>query len=219
MKIRDVMTREVVTVGPETPLREVAGMLAERGISGVPVVDGEGSVLGVVSEGDILFKETDRTARKGHGLLGWLLDPYGAEGELKLEARTAREAMSTPPLMIEPDRPVAAAASTMIELGVNRLPVVDRGKLVGIVTRADLVRAFARPDEALSAEIREDVLRRIVWLREPEAVKVAVEDGKVVLSGYVETRSEAELVSTFAARVPGVVEVSSTLTWRDDDAS
>lgn len=216
MKVQDVMTSEVVTVRPDTPLKEVARILAERRISGVPVVTEEGEVVGVVSEGDILFKERGPSERKG--ILAWLLDPYGMEGQLKLEARTAAEAMTAPARTIAPWRSVSAAAAEMLEEGVNRLPVVDdEGRLVGIVTRADLVRAFVRPDEEIEREIREHVLRQALWLRDPDAVTVAVEGGKVSLGGSVDTRTDAELVSAFAARIPGVVEVESSIGWLEDD--
>src|SRR5581483_5866857 len=176
MRIREIMTSEVFTVRPDTPLKEVAAALAERRISGVPVVDEEGEVLGVVSEADILFKERGPSTRTG--TLAWLLDPYGFEGRLKLEARTAAEAMTAPAKTIASWRSVSAAAAQMLEQRINRLPVVDeRGALVGIVTRADLVRAFVRPDAEIEREIREDVLRQALWLDAPERVEVAVEGG------------------------------------------
>jgi CBS domain-containing protein len=215
MKVKDVMTRDVVTVGPETSLKEVAEILAERRISGMPVVRADGEVLGVVSEGDILFKERGASQRKG--TLSWLKDPYGMEGLLKLEARTAGEAMTAPARTIAPWRALSAAAALMLEQHVNRLPVVDDGELVGIVTRADLVRAFIRPDDEIEHEIRQGVLREALWLDSPERVTVAVEDGVVTLGGTVDARTDAELVATFAAKVPGVVGVDSSIGWLEDN--
>jgi CBS domain-containing protein len=211
MKVQEIMSRDVVTVTADASLKQVAEILAVRGISGVPVVDDDGFVVGVVSEADILFKERGPSTRTG--VFGWLLDRYGYEGQLKLEAQIAGEAMTAPPVVIEPQRPVAEAAHVMLERRVNRLPVVENGRLVGLVTRADLVRAFARPDKAIEREIREDVLRRTLWLREPEAITVSVEKGRVELSGTTDSELDAELVGTFAARVPGVVEVDSSLRW------
>jgi CBS domain-containing protein len=104
----------------------------------------------------------------------------------------------------------------MIDEQVNRLPVVtDDGVLVGIVTRADLVRAFVRSDAEIAAEIREDVVLRALWIV-PEQVTVAVEDGAVELSGHVGTRADAELASALTRRVPGVVSVTSSVTWDTD---
>jgi CBS domain-containing protein len=106
----------------------------------------------------------------------------------------------------------------MLDEGVNRLPVVDEeGRLVGIVTRADLVRAFVRPDDELEREIREEVLERALLLETPETVTVVVEDGKVTLDGFVELRTDAEAIPTLVARLPGVVEVESSLHWRTDN--
>jgi CBS domain-containing protein len=107
----------------------------------------------------------------------------------------------------------------MLDEGVNRLPVVDdEGRLVGIVTRADLVRAFVRPDAEIEREIREDVLERLLLLETPESVTVAVDGGKVTLAGLVEMRTDAELVPALVAGLPGVVEVESSVRWRTDNS-
>jgi CBS domain-containing protein len=214
MRVADVMTTDVLTVNSETPLREVAALLAERRISGLPVVD-EGRVVGVVSEGDILAKE------RGPGSAGpaWfgVLFGDGATAELKLEARTAGTAMTAPALTIAPERPVAEAAGVMVDEGVSRLPVVDSdGKLLGIVTRADLVRAFVRTDDELAEEIRDGVLLRALWIP-PGDVDVAVDEGVVTLRGEVENRPTAELLPDFVRRVPGVVAVRSDVTSTDED--
>jgi CBS domain-containing protein len=213
MKVLDVMTTDVLTVSSETPLREVAALLSRRRISGLPVVD-EGRVVGVVSEGDILAKERGPSSER-RGWFGVLFEDEAA-AELKLEARTAGTAMTSPALTISPERPVAEAAGVMVDEGVNRLPVVDSdGKLVGIVSRADLVRAFVRSDGELEREIREDVLLRSLWIA-PERVVVEVEDGAVALRGQVENRETAEMLPDFVRRVPGVVAVQSDVSWEDE---
>src|SRR3990172_8960294 len=149
MKVKDVMTYEVVTVSPETSLKEVAATLVQHGISGVPVVDAEDRVLGVVSEGDVLFKERGAEARRG-GPLKWMLDGASYANSLKADALSAREAMTSPAITIGPVPSLTEAARRMSDRGVNRLPVVENGVLVGIVTRADLVRAFVRSDEEIA---------------------------------------------------------------------
>src|SRR5206468_3331938 len=104
----------------------------------------------------------------------------------------------------------------MVEKGINRLPVVSGGRLVGIITRADLVRAFHRPDEEIDREIRDDVLLNTLWI-DPKRVSISVSNGEVSLTGEVETRTQAELVEAYVRRVPGVVDVHSKLEWSVDD--
>jgi CBS domain-containing protein len=172
-----------------------------------------GEVVGVLSEADILVKEGGE--RVTHtGVLGWLFETGASELEAKLAARTVGEAMTSPALTIGPDRQVHEAAARMIEDGVNRLPVVEDGKLLGIVSRADLVRAFTRTDAEIEEEIRTEIVKRTMWIA-PEAVTVSVEGGTVTLEGQVETATDAELLPVFVERVPGVVEVRSALSYRD----
>jgi CBS domain-containing protein len=211
MKVRELMTTEVVSVTPETPLRKAAAVLAESKISGMPVVDAADNVVGVLSEGDIVVRAGGSEKSK-HGLLGWLLDPdLGLEE--KMTAENVGDAMSAPAVVIAPTRPVYEAARLMVHENVNRLPVVEGDALVGILTRADVVRAFSRSDEELADEIENEVLRRTFWL-EPGRVSVTVDDGHVRLAGEVETEADAEVLPALVARIPGVVAVDSHLTSR-----
>ncbi|MGZ8697867.1 MAG: CBS domain-containing protein [Gaiellaceae bacterium] len=208
MKVRDVMTADVATVAPDTDLRDVAALLVQMRISGVPVVEG-GRVLGVVSERDILFKE-----RPSDGLHRGVLASLMDEGDLmlKIEARTAGTAMTSPAVTIGPTRGVADAAALMLDESISRLPVVEGHALVGIVTRHDLVRAFARSDEEIWQEIEADPLIRSYW---PSlgADDISVTHGEVTLSGKVGSREHARLIEAFVDRVPGVLGVSSRLHW------
>jgi CBS domain-containing protein len=200
MKVEDVMTRDVITVAPQSALKAAAQTLAANRISGVPVVE-DGRVLGVVSEADILEKEA---AESKPSVLGRLLrrDRAGA----KKAARTAGEAMTSPAVTVPPQRDVAHAARRMVDRGINRLPVVtDDHGLVGIVTRADLVRAFVRSDQEIARELREDVVVGTLWMNAEET-----------LAGEVEQKAHAELLERLAARVPGVVSMRSELRWRID---
>ena len=215
MKVKDVMTPEPITVTPETPLKEAAAMLAQHRISGLPVVDSEKHVVGVISEGDILFKEIGGTVREKHLIERWLEQPSAGEG--KTDAKTVAEAMTAPAVTTTVKRPLAEVANTMIDQGVKRLPVVDAdGVLIGIVTRADLVRAFIRTDEEIAAEIRDDVIRRTLWI-ESDSIQVSVHDGEVRLTGQVDTKADAEMIPSFVQRVPGVVSVLSKLRWREEN--
>ncbi|MGH3013428.1 MAG: CBS domain-containing protein [Gaiellaceae bacterium] len=211
MKLADAMTRNVVTVSPQTPLKEAAELLAQHRISGLPVVD-EGTVVGVLSEADIVVRSTG--SRESRSLIREFLSTRDPQPETA--AASAGEAMSSPAITITPERPVAEAARVMVERGVNRLPVVDGSQLVGIVTRADLVRAFVRPDDELEREIREDVAEGALWI-DPSQLEIGVAGGAVTLAGEVERRADADLLERFAAAVPGVVSVRSELEWRLDE--
>ena len=215
MQISDLMTTDVVTTTAGTPLRDIAEMLLEHEISGMPVCDDSGAVLGVVSEGDILFKESGRLDPRG-GFVGWLLGSRSERQLEKAQARTAGEAMSSPPITAAPFESSAAAARRMTEEGINRLPVVTMdGRLVGILTRTDLIRAFVRPDHVIATEIRDDVLRRVLWLT-PGVIDVDVRQGEVNLAGELETEAEIEVLEKLVAKVPGVVSVSSAVTFRSE---
>jgi CBS domain-containing protein len=180
MKIKDLMTRNVITVQPGASLKEAARLLVARGISGLPVLDRDARMLGVLSEADVLAKE--RNGRRGDRPLAWLLDPPDVMDRIRFDAKFVGEAMSSPPITIESTRSAAAAAELMIGERVNRLPVVDEGELVGIVSRGDLIRALARPDAEIAEEIREDVVAAGMSL-DKGAVQVRVEEGEVVLTG------------------------------------
>lgn len=203
MRVANVMTTQVLTVKPDTTLKEVAELLGSRGISGAPVVDDAGLVLGVVSEADILAKERrPRRQTRVDRLLGH------THVDQKAAARTAGEAMTAPAVTIGADRRVDAAAALMLDRSVNRLPVIDReGLLVGIVTRADLVRAFVHSDEQVEREIREEVLLHELWL-DPEDFELSVQKGEVTITGHAGTEAERELLVRRISLVPGVVSVT-----------
>ena len=212
--VAQVMTRNVLTVRPETPLRDVARLMADHGISGVPVVE-QGSVLGIVSEGDIVAKERGPVAAPGRLAKWFARAPKPADTD-RLEARTAGEAMTSPAITIDSWRTAADAAALMLDRRVHRLPVLKDGNLVGIVSRADLVSAFARSDEEIAIDIREDVLLHSFWIT-PGEVEVLVRNGEVSLTGTVESDLLTQLVPETVQRVPGVVRVEQKLTVRATD--
>lgn len=213
MIVRDAMTDagRLVSVSQDTTLKQVAELMVEHEISGLPVVDADGRVLGVISEADVIRGETGGTG--GQGMIARaraIADP----DSLSIP-RTAGEAMSSPAVTIRDDETVVEAAHRIDERGVNRLPVVDEdGRLVGIIARADVVRAFARSDEAIADAVREEVERALGLAS--DAVQVAVSDGEVLLSGEVDTDANAKLAAFFAMRVPGVVAVRSELQVPED---
>lgn len=214
MKISELMQRDVVVVATTATLKEAATLLTQHRISGLPVVAPDGRLVGVLSEADILCKEDGHPVELS-GFVGRLLeDAYGDQE--RFDARTVEEAMSTPPITISSRGDVVEAARLMTAHHVNRLPVVDGDRLVGIVSRADLVRAFTRDDEAIEREIAEDVLLSTLWIA-PGSVEVGVDDGVVTLTGRVETKTIAEIAAAYVRRVPGVVAVESSLEWGFDD--
>jgi CBS domain-containing protein len=215
MQVKDLMTRTVVTVAPETTLKDVAKLLDDHRIGGMPVCGADGSVLGVVSESDILWKEL-RSLPDGDGVFNRLLDSaYG--DDKRARAETAGDAMSAPAITVEPDIPVSQAARLMLECMINRVPVVRGGHLVGILTRGDLVRAFRRPDDEIEREIRDD-LRQGLWL-DPDRLSLTVSNGDVAIAGQVENHSTAAAIEKWIQRVPGVADLHSELTWDLDDRS
>ncbi len=218
MKVADVMTRTVVAVRPETPLKEVASLMVERGISGVPVVSADGVVVGVVSEADFVIKERGAEGGRPRLLARVFGESRQTKRELaKIEATTAGEAMTSPAVTVEAADTLKSAAEIMAGRKINRLPVVEGGTLVGIITRADVVRAFVRPDAELERLVRQEVLAKTAFWLEPDAFEVTVTAGIVHLAGRVERRSLADTIVDVTYALGGVVGVELDLTWEIDD--
>jgi CBS-domain-containing membrane protein len=146
-----------------------------------------------------------------------VLEDDTAEIRAKARARTVAEAMTTPAVTISPSATLAGAARLMLVHGINRLPVVgEDGKLIGIVTRADLVRAFTRSDHEIEGEVRDDILQRVLWI-DPSTFTISVRQGEVELTGEVEKPLQVELLQSLVERVPGVVSLRANVGHRDHD--
>jgi CBS domain-containing protein len=210
MKVKEAMTATVVTTSPDASLKEAAEILAEHAIGGLPVLDGDGSLQGVVTDADILLKESGESPQGG--LRGLLHRDEAQAIESKVTAHTVGDAMSAPAITVEAERSLALAAGLMLDHGINRLPVIERGELVGIVTRHDLVRAFARSDSELERDIREEAFSGITWT---EDLELTVKDGEVVLRGEIDSKYDAEAVPDRIRAIPGVVSVDSELSAWD----
>lgn len=212
--VHDVMTRDVVTVGEETRYQEITRLLADRGVSAVPVVDGARRVLGVVSEADLLHKVEFGSSDAVKPL--WQR-PSRRAARVKSVADTASQLMTSPAFTIGPDADLAQAAKLMHEHNVKRLPVVDpSGRLVGVVSRTDLLRVYLRSDSQIRDDIVDGVMKQNLWI-DPVSVEVDVMDGKVALRGRLDRRSTATILVRLVQTVPGVIEVLDGLQWDYDD--
>ncbi|MFI0508473.1 CBS domain-containing protein [Streptomyces canus] len=219
-KVGSVMTTEVVRATYGTPFKEVARLLGEHRISGLPVVDEDDKVIGVISETDLMARQAGMPdpfePKKRFRFAG--LTPTARRQAAKARARTAGRLMSEPPVTVHAENTIVEAARTMAQHQVERLPVLDEeNRLVGIVTRRDLLQVFLRPDAEIRTEVIEEVLVRALWLP-PRSVDVSVTEGVVTLSGQVERKSEKEIAVAMTGRIDGVVAVVDKLTFRLDDA-
>ncbi|MGY5032658.1 CBS domain-containing protein [Streptomyces sp. 900116325] len=213
IKVGDLMTDEVVSVLSVTSFKEVAKLLAQHNISGLPVLDEEDRVVGVVSESDLLSRQAEERPMRGGApdAAPWTttVSSFGAEV-------TAAEVMSTPAVTVHAEETAPDAARLMARRGVERLPVVDdEDRLVGIVTRRDLLRLFLRPDAEIRRRIIEDVVVGTMGLG-AEAVAVHVIDGVVTLEGRLENRRQIAIMTRLAEQLDGVVAVIDHVTAHAD---
>ena len=211
--VGDAMTRQVLTVHPDTPFKQIAELLVGQGIDAVPVVDESGQVLGVVSGSDLTcHEETGPTLAQllTHGRTT-------LTHARKARARTARELMSSPPRTITADAGVCDALTAMIRGGVGRLLVMDGPRLVGILARSDLLRVYTRSDESMQLEAQAAV--RAAVGPAGAVIRVLVADGVVHLRGDVQRSSTACAAAGAAESVPGVVDVELDVVAEVDDVA
>ena len=212
VRVLDLMTTEVATVTPGMSLKEAARTMTDIAVSGLPVLDEDEKIIGIITEADFLASEAARVEPRRRRLLDALFnEPQVAEAE------TVEQVMTLDPVVIYPEASLTEAARVMVNHGVKRLPVVDGdGKLRGVISRADVVAAFTRPDDVIEDEILEDVIRRILFLEEG-AVDVSVVDGVVTLEGTVPTKSDGRLLEELTRRLDGVVRLISRVDFEVDD--
>jgi CBS domain-containing protein len=217
MQAQDVMTTRVVAVAPDTPVTEIAKLLLERQISAVPVVSDDRRLLGIVSEGDLTHGLGQEGAKRS-----WWLDLLAspqakAEAYLRSHGRLASDLMTREVVSVTPDTPLPEIARLLEARRIKRVPVLRDGELVGIVSRADLLRGFAlQPSADANADDR--VLRERLTVefersgvRSHAYVNIVIRDGAVHLWGIVPTQEEAEALQRAAERVAGVASVESHL--------
>jgi CBS domain-containing protein len=222
MQAQDVMTTKVVSVAPHTPVDEIAKLLLERQISAVPVVGDDRRLLGIVSEGDLIH-ELGQDGAPRSWWLDLLASPQArAAAYLKSHGRLARDVMTRSVIAVTPDAPLPQIARLLEARRIKRVPVVQDGQLIGIVSRADLLRAFAlQPAAEAAARADDRDLRERLTVEFEDAglvwhpyVNIVVNDGVVHLWGIVRIGSEIDALRVAAERIPGVVRVESHLTVR-----
>lgn len=207
-KVKDVMTANVVSVRPTATYQEMARQLRERRVSGFPVTADDGTVVGVVSEADMLVKKALDVNRPGKA--GGIMR---RREKSKAAGLTAKDLMSRPPVTIGPLEPVSSAARLMYTCRVKRLPVTDEdGRLVGIVARSDVLSLYSRPDEEICRDITEGIIRDTV-LRDPARFTVTVVNGVVTVEGVPETERVGRDIIRAARAADGVVSVRDRLKY------
>jgi CBS domain-containing protein len=205
------MTRTVVTAQSDTPLPELIDEMLHYGVSGIPIVDSKWQLVGIVTEADLITKPSyGGRRRRALAVISDLLHGREQRWLSKAKGVTAGQIMSTAVRTAAPHDTVQVAARLMIEAGVKRLPVVDDQRLVGIISRADVLRAMHRSDEELQAEIT-SVLRDPLRAPECALVEVTVVDGVVTLRGIVPFPVDVPVLSAIVWRLPGVVDVRNEL--------
>lgn len=211
MRVLDIMTMDVLTTTQGASLKDAARMMVKAGVSGLPVVDDSGDLVGIITEADFLEREADRSQRR-------LLSAMIQEQDPVVDAETVGEVMTRDPVVIFPEASVTEAARVMAHHHVKRLPVVDaNGALVGIISRADVVAVFTRPDDVIEDEIREDIVRRVLLL-DVDTLDVKVDNGVVSIFGVAPTATDARLLEALVRRIDGVVRLDSHVTFDSDDS-
>lgn len=219
MRAKDVMTASVVTVGTDTSVRDIAGTLAERRISAVPVVSADGKIAGIVSEGDLIRRAETQTERRPSWWLTLLSDPADkALDYIKAHGGTAKDVMTRKIISVGEDATLEEIADTLERNHIKRVLVMTDGKLVGIVSRADLLRGLAsrkpaseqvaKDDETLRKNV-EEALKKTGATR--TFVTVIASDGVVHLWGAVDTQQEKDAIRVAAENTAGVKNVDNGL--------
>ncbi len=216
MRARDLMTSEPVTFQPGTPIAVAARAMAERGFSGAPVVDVDGRLLGMLTEGDLLR----RLAAPADAPKSWIAGLFESASQqadrfARAHGQTAGDAMTRGAVTAEEDTPVETLAKAMEERAIRRIPVLRDGRLVGIVSRADLIRALLQPSAELEADAPDERIRRALakamkeqpWV-DAFAIFFDVKDGVVSFHGYCRNDAVLRGLKVLAENVPGVKGVN-----------
>ena len=222
MRARDVMVSPVVTVKPSASVQQVAKVLLERRISAVPVVDDDDKLIGIVSEGDLLHRAEAGTERRRSWWLAMLTDERALAADyVKAHARNVKDVMTSPVITAAPDTPLHEIASLLESNSIKRVPIVEHGQLVGIVSRANLVQAVASERRQLDIPLSDTAVRdkllahlkRQRWAH-TALVNVTVNDGVVDLWGISNSDTERNALRVAAEALPNVRAVNNHLIKR-----
>jgi CBS domain-containing protein len=225
MRVSDVMTHRIISVSPESTALDAARLMLKHHISGLPVVDEKGEIVGIVSEGDFLRRPETGTERKRQPWFDAFFGPAESAADyVRSHGKKIQEVMTPNPITVSEDTPLDQAVHLMETHDIKRLPVLRRGKVVGIVTRANLVRALVSRHCAISDSSNVDttIRNRILAEIDKESwsagalVEVAVHDGTVDLWGHISDAAQRKALKVLAEAVPGVKEVREHFNWRDD---
>jgi CBS domain-containing protein len=222
MKAADIMTPKVLSVDPDTPILEAMQLMLVNGVSGLPVIDQHGSLVGIVTEGDFLRRVETGTEKKRPKWLELFVGPGRlAEDYVHTHGRRVGEVMTPDPFTIAEDTRLEDVVDSMERHRIKRMPVVREGRVVGIVSRADLLHALARLVRTLAASPRtdEDIRKHVLWALAAEAwvpksfIEVEVHDGVVELQGRILDERERQALRVVVENVPGVKAVKDHLVW------
>jgi CBS domain-containing protein len=224
MKASDIMVRDVFTIGPDASIQDVAEILLSKRISGLPVVDTAGHLIGIVSEGDLLRRAESGTE---HSRSWWLKLLMGRETlaaeYVKEHARRVKDVMTRDVITVAPDSQVTDIAALLEKNRIKRVPIVDNGKLVGIISRANLVQALAGMRKEISVdkplsdtELRQTVMSRLKsepWAK-TSLINVTVDTGAVDVWGIVDSEAEKQALRVAIEVTPGVRSVNNNVVVR-----
>ena len=222
MRVEEIMTKDVITVSPKTPIHEAAGLMVDHGVSGLPVVDDAGSVVGIVSEGDLILREKPRERTPWWRLFFGDAERLAREYQ-KAHGMTVGEVMTRSLIAVSPDFPIESAALILDQHRIRRVPVVADGQLLGILSRGDLIKALAKAparaggqpsDERLVREMRARLAEE-PWVSNRGIVGQA-KDGVLSLWGLVLTETEKSAVETMARTIEGCKGIDNHLVVKSD---
>ena len=224
MKAKDVMTKDVVSVTPDCSIADMAAKMQEFRVSGLPVINAEGVLVGIVTEGDCLRRAETGTEVKRSRWWSFLVSPETLAGEyIRAHGRKVGDVMTRDPITISEDTDLDEVIHLMEKHQIKRLPVMRDGAVIGIVSRANLVQALAglvrgtgsvRPDDAEIGDNVRAELRKLPWAAS-QFISVTVKDGIVDLWGSFTAYQQDDAAVVAAGNVAGVKEVRSHLAWVD----